>query len=219
MSAETWRSHVQGNLARAKMLTPLGPPWDPRHRPTAGSYTVGGCISMSWRYPCTPRTPRHGLGCVPRTRNTTTGIVSPILFLPLTLQPPPPPSSSVPLSYPPCLPFSRSLSPAPLAVFLADHFGQSLSPPSPPSPPPLFVRCVPSSGSPCLILRGSVLPPSPPCPSPSEGGQHVEEGSCHSALAFWFGSRFQDLPFSNRMFDWRFELISCLDIPVHYMYM
>ena len=35
--------HLQGYLAHKKMPTPLGPPTDPRHRPTVGSY--GGAFS------------------------------------------------------------------------------------------------------------------------------------------------------------------------------
>ena len=36
-------THVQGYLAHKKILTPLGPPQDPTHRPTAGS--KGGVVS------------------------------------------------------------------------------------------------------------------------------------------------------------------------------
>ena len=36
---------VQGNLARKKTPTPLGPPQDPRHRPTEGSW--GGAFFES----------------------------------------------------------------------------------------------------------------------------------------------------------------------------
>ena len=42
--------HVQGHLAHKKTPIPLGPPWDPRNRPTVGSQ--GGAFSYV-RCPCT----------------------------------------------------------------------------------------------------------------------------------------------------------------------
>ena len=45
-----WRSlAVQGYLAHKKTPTPPGPPYDPRHRPTVGSW---GIAFFKVRYPC-----------------------------------------------------------------------------------------------------------------------------------------------------------------------
>jgi len=42
---------LQGYLAHQKKPTPLGPPWDPTHRPTVGS--LAGAFVLYVRYPST----------------------------------------------------------------------------------------------------------------------------------------------------------------------
>ena len=49
--------HLQGYLAHKKTLTPLGPPWDPGHRPTVGSSILSSLrkarLPPHIRYSCT----------------------------------------------------------------------------------------------------------------------------------------------------------------------
>ena len=42
--------NVQGYLAHKNSPTPLGPPWDSKHRPSVGSYL--GYVCLWARYPC-----------------------------------------------------------------------------------------------------------------------------------------------------------------------
>ena len=56
-----WAPTVQGYFTQKKTPTPIGPPKDPRHRPTVQCRVLGGGGFLLARYPCRP------IGAPPRS--------------------------------------------------------------------------------------------------------------------------------------------------------